>query len=268
MTGLSAVLVSVEYTDCLRVTLPYNRHHFDRVVVATSPTDAPNIADLCAENRVELCVTDAFYRSGAKFNKWLALEEGLDVLGRDGWLCVMDADVLWPKDLPVCVRGEWLEMGYGLGSGRHVGLKPGHLCTPRRRMFPTVPVLPPEESTWTDYPLHPVTEFSGYTQIFHARDPVLGAGPWYQTNWTHAGGADSFFQKRWSSVKKVRPPFEVLHIGEAGVNWCGRVSEVDGVKPPDAPSRRDALNRFMHARRGRRGHGADPYRGEKVSKDK
>lgn len=212
---MNAILVSVDYTDCLRLTLPYNRHHFHRVLIVTTPGDWKAVSEVAYANRAEVYPTDAFYRRGAKFNKWLALEEAFDWADyRKGWLCVMDADVLWPKS----VHWNWSVDGRAFTVGQ--------LSTPRRRMFPSVPREAPPESEWGRYPVHPNGgEFAGYSQVFHADDPALGPAPWHETDWTHAGGADSFFQAKWDLRNKVRPPFEVLHLGPAGTNWMGKGNE-------------------------------------------
>lgn len=213
---MNAILVAVNYDACLTLTLPYNRHHFDRVVVVTDDGDAGDrTRRIALPHGCEVFHTDAFYRRGAMFNKWLALEEGLDACKlRTGWLCVMDADVLWPKDLPRTWQPGREYPGFGY--------REGCLYTPRRRMYPTIPQEVPPEEEWGRYPLHRnEAEFAGYSQVFHCSDPALPPAPWHETNWIHAGGADSFFQRRWPESRKVRPPFEVLHLGPAGENWCG-----------------------------------------------
>jgi hypothetical protein len=205
---VNAILVSVGYTDCLRLSLPYNRHHFERVMVVTSGADAEDVLPVVVAARAELHVTDAFYARGALFNKWAALEEGLDRLGREGWLTILDADVLWPK------------------SSHAFRPVPGNLYTPLRRMCPDVPDRVPPEANWRLYAPHrQQAEWAGYTQVFHASDPALGPTPWHDTGWAHAGGADSFFQQKWPASKKLRPPFEVLHMGPSGVNWAGKGNE-------------------------------------------
>ncbi len=250
MTGLRAALVSVDYSDCLQITLPYNRHHFSSMLVVTSPQDYKTQA-LALGNGCAVHVTDAFYKDGAHFNKWLALEEGLTAFGRnhyEGWWCLMDADVLWPK---------WVSTSPTEGVLWRY-LQPGYLYGPLRRMCPVIPQdashIPPE-STWGRYPVHRnLTEWAGYTQIFHSSDPVLGQPPWHQTDWLHAGGADSFFQAKWDSSRKVRLPFEVLHLGHPGTNWCGRVSSyADGTIPEQASTKASALQAYMRERRSRRG---------------
>ena len=241
---MRAIIVSVDYTDELRLTLPYNRSHFESVHVVTSSKDADNVRPVAAASNAEVIVTDLFYEGGAKFNKWRALEYGLDVMGRQGWLCVMDADVFWPK---------------------RATLNPvlGNLYTPMRRMYPEIPPSVPEEFTWKMFPVHRnVGEFAGYSQIFHADDPVLGPAPWHQTDWEHAGGADSIFQRKWPSHLKVRPSWDCLHIGSAGQNWYGRSTpHADGTLPEGAAERKRLVDSIWVNRRKK----PDPeFRGERT----
>lgn len=241
---MKAILVSVDFGDLLSITLPHNRHHFSEVAVVTTPTDTltHEIADV---NGAKVFCTNSFYDNDCDFNKWKALEEGLDWFGRDGLLCIMDVDVLWAKTFPVCV---W---------------EKGKIYTPKRRMMEDLSKpIPLDSGDWKKFPLHrQQVEWAGYTQIFHADDPVLGKPPWHQINWKHAGGADSFFQQKWDKSNKLRPPFEVLHLGLAGKNWCGRVTEgIDGTKPSQAEERHRKLRSYLSGRR----RGPDRYKGEKI----
>lgn len=230
---MRSIVVCVEYSDLLAITLPANRHHFDAMMVVTSMADEAT-ADLARQHDCHLYQTDAFYDRGAVFNKWAALEEGLSAFGREGWLCLLDADVIWPREIP------------------EFDLVCGKLYTPRRRLFPDVTKPVPPESEWERYPLMREPEFAGYSQIFHASDPHLPGPPWHQTDWRHAGGADSFFQRMWAEPDKIRPPFVVLHLGEPGANWCGRVTQfTDGTKHPQAGERAERLRRFIEGRGGR-----------------
>jgi hypothetical protein len=233
---LRAILVSVDYADLLAITLPYNRHHFSEVMVVTSFTDTASAA-VAEANNCKVYKTNSFYTDGATFNKFRAMEEGLDAFGRYGWMCIMDADVLWPKHI------DWSFLKDNcMQSGDYF------LYTPLRRMCEETHV--PHEPYWRSYPLHPQQiEWAGYTQIFHADDPHLPAAPWHQTNWKHAGGADSFFQQLWPASHKLRPPFECLHLGPAGMNWAGRVTPfTDGTQHPDAQHRLNTLRNFMRTR--------------------
>lgn len=228
---MNAITVSVDYADLLAITLPRNRRHFERMMVVTSPSDQQS-ADVAREHGCEVHVTDAFYRGRALFNKWLALEEGLDILGREGWLTIIDADIVLPESL------SWPT------------LRIGDLYGPRRRMLADINAPIPPHSQWHQVPLYRSTEFAGWMQTFHASDPVLGPAPWHQTCWTHAGCADTFFQEKWPAQRKRRLPFEVLHLGENGTNWCGRATPFrDGSKPLHADDRRKTLAEFMEQRR-------------------
>jgi hypothetical protein len=220
------------------------RRHFKEVYVVTSTVDAGDVMPIAAANDALVVVTDAFYEGGARFNKFRALEFGLDVMGRYGVLCVMDADVIWPRELP---RYDY----------RH-----GKLYTPLRRMAPW-PLDPiPAESEWWQYPIHRnVAEWAGYSQIFHADDPHLGPAPWHDTGWSHAGGGDSYFQMKWPPLDKVRPPWECLHLSEAGVNWLGRATPLaDGTLPEGAAERRACLCDLIR----RRTCGPERFDAEKI----
>ena len=254
MTGLRAIMVCVDYADVLAITLPRNRHHFSEIMVVTSEEDKAT-QDLIVRLGVQGYVTDAFYRNGAKFNKWLAMEEGLDRFGRLGgqgkgcWICLMDADVIWPHDAPFDPQV-------------------GELWTPLRRMCHLTD-NPPSEDQWHRYPLHRnVLEWAGYSQVFHTNDPHLPPPPWHETDWTHAGGADSIFQRCWPMVQKRRPSWEVLHLGEAGQNWYGRATpRTDGTIPPEAGDRLKSCSNIWSGRRALRGAGAteaEQFRPEKI----
>lgn len=264
---MRAIMVSVDYSDLLALTLPYNRSNFDTVTIVTSSEDAKNVYPIAAKSDAHVLMTDLFYKGGAVFNKWSALEWALDQIGRTGWLAIMDADVLWPKSVSKReteneIKWHASDMGGTLYQSK------GMLCTPRRRMWNEWPKLPtcvrpeqqvivdgfiPSEQDWTSFPLHPQQrEWAGFTQIFHADDPILGQAPWHQVDWLHAGGSDSFFQAKWQEAQKVRPPFEVLHLGVAGTNWMGRATMLaDGTIPPGSQEKQEAIKQLWTTRRQR-----------------
>lgn len=248
MEGLRAIMVSVDYEDLLAVTLPYNRHHFSEVLVVTDTAHERTVRDICLEHHADVYATDRFYALGAEFNKWAALEEALDVFGRRGWICNMDADVLWPKVAPLEPRI-------------------GELWAPLRHMAPwpvsehpgPIGLMPPQESNWYIYPIHRnVGEWAGYSQIFHAEDPALGPAPWHEVDWRHAGGADSFFQRKWPMTLKRRPSWNVLHLGEAGKNWYGRATtRADGSEPDGAGEKLGRIDEIWRGRRAIRAEGRE-----------
>lgn len=227
-----AICVSVDYGDILEMTLPTHKFFCEETMVVTAPMDTKTIA-VAEENGARIHVTDTFYRRNAKFNKFAALEEALDVFGRDGWLLIIDADIVIPKE-------------------RHPFIPvQGYMYTPHRRIKHNISDGIPEQRKWRQYK-RPMAneEFAGYFQLFHGSDPVLGSPPWHSVDFTWAGSADSFFHSKWQPKKKVRPPFEVLHLGHPFRNWAGRVTPyVDGTVDPKAKEREENRDMLLRARK-------------------
>lgn len=92
---LEAVIVCVNYSDFLAHTLPYNKHHFNKIVVVTDSKDTAT-KRLCEYHHVECIVTDVFYDGGDVFNKGKAINEGLKRLSNKGWVVQLDADIYLP----------------------------------------------------------------------------------------------------------------------------------------------------------------------------
>lgn len=230
---MRAIIVSVDYADILAVTLPYNRHHFDAVTVVTTAADTQTIAIAEAAD-CHIVTTELFYAGGAAFNKYAALEYALDQAGRQGWLCLLDADILFPKVLP---QSAWVC---------------GNIYSPKRRMQPNIaaPILP--EWEWAGFAYgEPKNNhlFAGYTQIFHAEDPVLSGRPWHKTHYDNASDGDTDFSRKWAKNKKIRPAFDVLHLGLDTTNWCGRAAPYkDGTVHQDAVERVRGVQEFLQQR--------------------
>lgn len=233
---MKSIVVCVEFDDFLAVTLPRNARHFGRTLVVTSLRDDETV-EVASRCGCEVHRTDAFYSRGAPFNKGAAMEEGFEVLGRDGWICVWDADIVMPDDITIP------------NADRSC------LYTPARRLLED-PTTFRDGLDWRK--LHCPTfpnEFAGYTQVFHASSV---SPPWYSVDWPHAGGCDSDFELRFPEDKKRRPPFEVLHLGPEGIpelgtrmgrNWCGRtVQRIDGKTMPIKSNRYAMVRRFAKER--------------------
>ncbi len=233
---MRAVIVSVDYADILAITLPYNRHHFEDVVVVTSTTDEQTAVTTVASD-CHVVLTDEFYADGAKFNKFRAIEYALDVVGRSGWLCLLDADILLPKVLP---QIDW---------------KIGNIYSPKRRMQPDIAAAIPPEAEWSKFAFGAPLDhylFAGYTQIFHAADPVLQQYPWHRLNYDNASDGDTVFSRKWANKNKVRPAFDVLHLGQDTKNWCGRVTPyVDGTLPEGVEEKSAAVRAFLRTRKAK-----------------
>ena len=229
---IRALVISVDYSDILNLTLPYNKSFVDETLVVTSPGDTSTV-EVAKRHGATTHITDAFYRRRAYFNKAAAIEEGLDVLGRSGWILLLDADILIPE-------------------GRH-RFEPttGRVYTARRRILKRLPQTVPPETQWRENKLMLNNEeYGGCFQLFHASDPVLGRPPWHNVGWLWAGGSGITINERWPLPMQARPPFEVLHLGEPFRNWVGRVTKyIDGTQHPDHQDRASRMVSLLQSRR-------------------
>ncbi len=229
---MKAMTVCVEYDDLLAITLPQAQKHFDEIIVVTSPTDIRTI-QYCKESGINIYATDAFYRNRTSFNKGLALEEGFDIIGREGWICIFDSDIVMPDILPL------------------PALQVGKLYSPFRKIVTNIHTFNPHNKDWSEYYRFPDLELAGYFHLFHADDPAIFLKrPWYGTNWKHAGGCDSHFMSYWKEENKIRLQFDVLHLGETEVNWHGRTTAMrGGALPQDGEERKRTHSESMELRR-------------------
>jgi hypothetical protein len=204
--AIRGITVSVGYAEVLRVCLVRNMRHLVECLVVTSPDDEATKAVARAVPGVRVFETDAFTRHGARFNKGLAMEEGFSALGRDGWILIWDADILFPDYLPLD------------------RLRPNALHGATRRILDDPAKWHPGLN-WSTCPVSsdgaaPI----GFLQLFHA-DAIRDKRPWYDVSFAHAGGGDAFFLTHWAPANKVILPVEVLHLGPNDVNWFGTDQE-------------------------------------------
>lgn len=243
-----AFVPSVDYADFLRVTLPYNRSRLANIVVVTNHDDRETVA-VAKSCGADVHQTDAWTRDGAYFNGARAIEEALDRFGRRGWVMQVSADIVLPE------------------SFASSQLSVGNLYSAPRRMLERWPTIIPDESCWAEFPYHAKSGngLSGYLLLWHSDDPHLPAPPWQPVDWKHIGGSDSEFVARWRHDNQMMLPFDVLHLGLAGVDWCGRVQPfADGSKSATADERAATLKETLRRRRYLRRRGENPHGEEKI----
>lgn len=221
---IHGLVVSVDYADLLAKSIALWRAGLESLTVVTAPHDK-DTQILAGDYRCQIHVTDAFYRNGAHFNKGAAQQEAWAMVPKDGWLLLIDADVIpqpdWRSHLELCP----LQPGYLYGCWRYDerGVKIGD-----------------------------DTHGYGYFQLFHATDHLSHREPFFDTWWTHGGNADSFIMLRWRDEGRLAPPLplKVTHPGGKSENWFGR-------------GRKDLFD-AMQAERRRRGGGWKSIDGERI----
>lgn len=228
---MNAVTVCVDMDDLLAITLPLNAHHFQHVLVVTAPHDHQTRKIVQKVANASCHATDAFYRNDASFNKGLAIEEALDLLGRTGWLAAVDADILLPPTL------HYQELNQQCLYGAHRAI----LSDPKRYS---------RALDWNTLPTVPDGEIPGCFQLFHPNAEPLQSLPWFGIDWKHAGGYDSVFEAKFRPHNTRWLYDKILHLGPVGVNWCGRVTpRLDGAPIQNRQAHQNALQNLFAARR-------------------
>ena len=94
---LEAVIVCVNYSDFLAITLPRALEVCERVVVVSHYDDKAT-HQLCDKYSTDCIKTDVFHEDGDMFNKGRAINLGLSNLRHEpgGWLLHIDADIYLP----------------------------------------------------------------------------------------------------------------------------------------------------------------------------
>ena len=100
---ITALLVSVNYSDYLEVALPYNTKQFDEIIVLTIESDK-ECQDLCRKYSNVKCLVfpdEILKKNGKTFNKGALLNKGFEYLNEinySDWLVLTDADTVFPEN--------------------------------------------------------------------------------------------------------------------------------------------------------------------------
>lgn len=89
---LQALTICVNYSDFFLFSILENRKQFDRWVVVTDLTDVKT-KELCEKYSLLCIQTDVFYTKGV-FNKFAAMNVGLEYIDDDAWVVFLDGDII------------------------------------------------------------------------------------------------------------------------------------------------------------------------------
>lgn len=94
---INAVIISVNYSDFLRFTLPSVKHQFDKTIVVTTMTDLET-PKICEFHNVECIRTNAMDKPNSKsINKAAGINQGIKYCDKDAWILQLDADIWLPS---------------------------------------------------------------------------------------------------------------------------------------------------------------------------
>lgn len=220
---LEAVLVCVNYSDILQITLPRNLNFFDRINVITHNNDNETIK-LCKKYNVDITITDRMYENKKDdFNKGKALNEGIKELTKQDWLVIIDADMTFSNNLRDELKNNIKDKNkiYGI---------PRYLCKTHEEWNKYLI----DESIISSWPCQKRKSIGvGYFQMTNFNNEIMKEmtknNLWYSEGWGHCGRSDRYFYRSWpddlrSSISNVYG----IHLGDDSfqANWRGRTTRL------------------------------------------
>lgn len=241
MQLLECVTVCVDYADILKLTIPFNRHLFDKWVIVTAPHDKET-QDLCKYYKIHHIVTDKFYENGDAFNKGKAINEGFKELRRTDWVLHLDADIILPANFRQICKEDQLQKDaiYGIDRVDVIG---------DDKIFELLASKHSQIMKWTYLDLKLFNQFNptfrlhnlnrgynviGFFQLFHSsymkeKQELFKPLEWYPTEHNDAARTDVGFQLKWDLNKRLFYPgiigYHLMteNLGK-GANWQGRTT--------------------------------------------
>lgn len=226
---VEAVVVCDQYSDFLRITLPQNKHLFDRIVVVTAPEDKAT-RRICEFYHVQCVATDALNSRWNKFCKGAGVNVGLAALDLDAWVVHMDADIWLPPQTRIMLQNANLDKSMVYGIDRFIvkGYKAWE-------EFTEMPRLQHECDSYVHLNAFPMgtrvtsKDSGGYIPIgfFQFWNPGASGITHYPEQHTDAGRGDMAFAKQWSRrFRGFIPEIVGYHLESKDssnmANWSGR----------------------------------------------
>jgi hypothetical protein len=235
---IECVTVCVNYSDFLAHTLPQNKHHFDHMVVVTTPEDIET-QRVCEFYNVECVTTNEFTLNGDPFNKAKGINAGLRRLSKSGWVVHIDSDIYLPPLTRSILQRISLDGNNIYGIDR--------MMCPNFEEWQKFINSPKSFHTGWVY-IHPtifemgvrIGEYmsEGYEPIgfFQLWNPIESRVFSYPEEHGAADRTDVLFAKKWERKNRVLiPEIICVHldsenstINEMGKNWNGRKTAIFG----------------------------------------
>lgn len=245
---LEAVTVCVNYSDFLAHTLPYIKHHFNHMVVVTTPEDV-DTQRVCEYYNVQCVATNEFTKNGDVFNKARGINVGLEHLSKKDWVIHIDSDMYLPPLTRHILERISLDKKNLYGMDRM-------MCPNFESWQKFITKPEPLHSGWVY--IHPmpfpmgvrIGEYmsEGYEPIgfFQMWNPNGSGIMEYPNQHGAADRTDVLFAKMWKRQNRILIPEIIgIHldsenstINEMGKNWNGRKTAYFGNKRPQKIKRK------------------------------
>ena len=195
------LIVSVNMSDYLEVTLSHNRKYFSQYIVVTSHSDQKTKA-VCKKYNARVIEYDNFFPADSKFNKSGAMHHGQKIIHREfpnNWILILDTDIILPKNTFQILDGV-------------INDKKNLLYSMER-----YEVMNNEELAKELRERKYGCNFVGYFQLYYDKTK------YYDTFSYNASQCDSDFSKLFRHKKMLGS--NVFHLGVQGAHWNGRTSK-------------------------------------------
>ena len=218
---ITAVTICVNYSDYFEHCLEANHDQLDEWIVVTSSEDTSTQEMVSRYDNVKLVITDCFFYDGASFNKGCAINLGLEKIPEreDIWALILDADIILPKNFREVFFSKKLDISTLYGAPRHFA----------RNIAEYIDYRDNPDATYKSFPKRQYFRKSpiGYFQMFHSinlQRPSLKKLKPYPDEHPDATTSDMVFMQKFSKRSSISGA-PVIHLGDDGKNWYGRVTE-------------------------------------------
>ena len=234
---ITALLVSVNYSDYLEVALPYNTKQLDQIIVLTIESDKA-CQDLCSKYSNVKCLVfpdGILKKNGKTFNKGAIINKGFEYLNEIGyqdWLVMTDSDIIFPENFKELLLSKDKDPNVLYGMNRRY-------CNKRSEFIQYLRSGDVNYLGGDDCPI----PFIGFCQIF-----IYKVDKFNYVEDYNAESCDIFFLAHFSEKFKkhigapgpkmfkktllndpvfinLSPEDFVIHLGRSKENWKGRKTE-------------------------------------------
>ena len=218
---ITALLVSVNYSDYLEVVLPCNTFQFDQIIVLTIESDK-ECQDLCSKYSNVKCLVfpdEILKKSGKAFNKGAIINKGfqyLNEIGYQDWLVMTDSDIIFPENFKELMSSKEKDPNVIYGMERRHCLTKSVLNEYLKSRDINILI---HDAPWFD------DLGAGFCQIF-----MYKANKFTFFENDNADASDLKFVKQYFGHEEAAEILTisdfVVHLGLSWQNWWGRRSEL------------------------------------------
>lgn len=228
---LDVIIVCVNYSDVLRLTLPQNKKIFENITVVTHVNDKKTI-ELCKVNNIR-CVKDSDCVD-EKLNKSMAINTGIQSIKDPDYLLLLDADIIVEDKIDV------------------YRLKDDTIYTSGRYIIPSINDY--DDHLYNSKDLKQISKKEddrglGFFQLFNYKEkteyPESNFDRYSKHEWV-----DIIFKKSFKKIKNIG--FDVIHLGVEGSPWLNvenkvkRITEIESKRKSNKKPKLAVLTTFFN----------------------